>query len=423
MFNIANPQLVHDLSQKITQIALQINAVEIVTPTNVAEMKARWIESARKGIFINPNFIYSNSRLTKVMSFKQEFSTASSQLLAAISPNDMIDTAVYEIIKSRLDDTYFSIMLAESIYYKDDTQSGYYTARKYGRPNIEQVDTAQLMATNAMKLGDFKPRFDSETQKRLKALTFNAEGIRKVFERAIEFYGISGWEVIVSLDASAIDVRNKTANGKPCVVIPTDREVNGLKLIELIGHEIECHLRDSENAAQLFARLLGKDSPLAPIVPLLAKPDNELFYEGHAKMSDVAINGNKAVPAPFYTIAQNCALNGMSFCEIADHIYELRIEQGTKDETAIKGAWLATYRALRGCTDTNNPHAYTFGKDYAYLAGFRFVQTMTQSKWLDYASLTISDIDKLRAVGVEPGQPKYPYRDAASFIVSELLKD
>lgn len=422
MFSISNPERVRENAEIMGKLSTKGgNAVEISTPSNMLSEKEGWITVANRGIFRDPKFFYKKSWLREIASYKESFVKASDSLLHSIHPNTPIDEAIYDLIKDRVDDTCASFDFAAAIADGDDYRAAACTCRKYGRPNHEQLTTASLLARRIYSLGDYEPFFGEQEASALQALKFDANGIKAQFERVLEYYGITGWNVIVDPNASAIDVRDKNSSGIPLVVIPVDRKVNGLKLVELIGHELECHLRDSENSRQLFIELLGADSPLIPLVPLLAKPDDEKLYEGHAKLSDVSILGNKSLPKPYYTIAQDLAVHGQSFAQVAYAIYELYLDNGASEMSAIRGAWLATYRTFRGCNDLANPQSYAFGKDYGYLAGFCIAKDLPNSDWLNFASLTLSDLGRLQSAGVTFSNPKYPYLDAVSYIANDLL--
>ena len=417
---IPKPEVVYAAAKTMADITLRLNTVEIVTPLNAHAEKDKWLNAARKGVFRNPTFTYDYAFLSNIAQLEPKLLSARHQLLDNLKPQDLIDEILLEIINDRIEDAHASIKLAQAILNRDDATSEYYTAKKFGRPNAVQIAEAERLTMFGHTLGVYEPLFDKDQRKALKDMRFDATQISEHFRRAIDYYGIEGWIIVIDEHATAIDVRNKTANGTPCIVIPSSREVNGLKLLELIGHEIECHLRDSENAAQLFRDLIGSDSPLMPLVPLLAKPDDEMMYEGHAKLSDVRFSGSSALPKPFYTIAQYRAVQRNSFAEVANHIYELQLNLDQSESAAVKGAWLATYRALRGVTDTKNPHGYTFGKDYGYLAGFSIARDLQRRNWLDYASLRLIDLQRLSACA-ELDHPKYPYKDAVQYVASRLM--
>ena len=192
-------------------------------------------------------------------------------------------------------------------------------------------------------------------------------------------------------------------------------------MLELIGHEIECHLRGSENCRALIESIIGTDSPLAPLIPIIAKSDNELFYEGVAKNSDVDINGSAALPLPYATIACNQARRSgerASFRDIAEVIYCYRLRNGATDKAAKNGAWATTYRIMRGCTNTSIG-GYCFPKDYVYLGGYRIAQDVEYA-YCDFASMTISEIAEIAKH--HELTPKFPHLNAVKTIKAELLK-
>ena len=424
MFRISKPSFTKEAAQFIAKWATELNPVEIPTPTNVLQEKEAWITAANHGIINNPTFHYRKSYLDQIAKILPDFDRVSADLLDSITPRSSIDTATYEILQDRIKDTRSTIGLAIAIADGNDHAAAEYTRRKYGRPSYDQSATAQLLAAAGLDYHpyNYKSRFDASETEALSALSFDANGIAKVFRMVLDYYGIKGWRIVIDANATSIDVRDKNSSGQPQIVIPVDRKVSGLKLVELTGHELGCHLRNSENSRQLFTQILGADSPLSPLIPLLAKPDDEKLYEGYAKMSDVMIAGEEALPKPYYTIAIEHAMHGESFASVANYIYELYLAAGAEDSAAVKGAWLATYRTFRGVTDTTNPHCYAFGKDYGYLAGFNIVRELgSKHRWLDYASLTLIDIGRLRAAGVNFGNPKYPNLDVAGFVANSLL--
>ena len=154
----------------------------------------------------------------------------------------------------------------------------------------------------------------------------------------------------------------------------------------------------------MFAEYLN-GTPLEPLIPLLAKSDDELFYEGHAKLSDVTIKGESALPHPYYVIAIDAALRGYSFADIGELIYNLRREAGQSHEAAMSGAWTATYRTMRGAVDALGGYAYT--KDYAYWTGYEVACKVAQQApyLLDYATLTLDELRLLEKAGVDLTHP------------------
>ena len=431
MFSISNPSLVHEAASTIAYIACRLNPIEIVTPKNLNKEKGSWILKAKEGRFCNPTFIYDTDLLSHIVGLKNQLMQTNEQLMQNIKPQSPIDSAVHEIIKSRIRDTITSINMALGILTENDYETTINATAKYGQLNRDQKSRANIISTcGRYVFGDFTSCFPEEQIARLKEITFDANAIHKQFQNALDYYIIEGWKIEIDASASSIDIRNKTADGAPRIVIPAHQEVDGLKLIELIGHEIECHLRDSENAAQLFRDLLENDSPLAPLIPVLAKSDNEVLYEGHAKLSDVTIAGAESLPRPFYTIAQIDAAEGYSFSHVAHHIYELQLDFFGKENVNIKGedaedvainsAWAATCSVFRGCTNTKSHCPYVFGKDYAYLAGFDIACKTKHPEWLNFASLSLTDLRRLHDAGARLNEPKYSAKNVAIMIANQL---
>ena len=405
--------MAHEAAQTVANTAMTLNPVELVTPVNVDDEKELWIAAAKDGEFLNPQFKYNREKLTQAVAHGNQLRAAAEILFYTCRPHTDIDHAILEILHHRVDDALCTANMAASILLGSNA-GGSYAQHIYGKPDKLQVmDCLQAVQRIDELVGELPVKFTPDQRAKLKEHEYSASEIQQDFLHVVNLYGFKSWSVVVSDQATAIDVRNKTSCGRPQVVIPTARKVDGLKLAELIGHELECHLRDSANAEALFAEYLGP-TPLAPLVSLLAKSDNELLYEGHAKLSDVAINGGAALPKPFYTIAIDAALRGYSFAEIGEYIFELRYERGEDQTSAIKGAWTAAYRAMRGSFDTLGGYAFT--KDYAYWTGYQLASEVQQfaPHYLDYASLTYEEIKLLDDAGFDLKHPRYPAMDLAT---------
>lgn len=401
-----------EAAQTVANTAMTLNPVELVTPVNVDDEKELWIAAANEGEFINPQFKYDREKLTQAVIHGIQLRTASNILFNCCSPITDIDHAIKKILHHRVDDALCTANMAASILLGSNA-GGSYAQRIYGTPDKLLVAECLQAAQRTEPAEELPTKYTSDQRAKLKECKYDASGIQQEFLRVVNLHAFKNWSVIISDQATAIDVRNKTSYGHPQVVIPITRKVDGLKLAELIGHELECHLRDSANAEALFAEHLSH-APLAPLIPLLVKSDDELFYEGHAKLSDVAINGNASLPKPYYTLVIDAALRNQSFAEIGEYIYRLRIENGEEKTSAIKGAWTATYRAMRGSFDTLGGYAFT--KDYAYWTGYQLASEVQQfaPHYLDYASLTYEEIKLLDDAGFDLKHPRYPAMDLAA---------
>lgn len=405
--------------QRLAEIISTLNPVELVTPTNVEEEKERWIKiAAKNGFFTNPYFSYDRNRLKAVADLNRELTSAISKLESSLTPETPAEKAIVNILYSRINSAITCTELAASILLKDDKTTNELNLKLYGYPsNIQALKAYQLVAKE-VEPEAIKSRFSKKDQKKLASLRFAAAEIGYWFTEVVHEYGFDDWLVEVSDQYTSIDVRDKNSTGKPTVGIPANKIVNGLKLLELVGHELECHLRGSANCKALVEQILGADSPLAPLFGIIAKSDNELFYEGVAKISDVRVNGSSALPLPYATIACDQARRGANFASIAEIIRSMRSDMGQDSDAALSGAWTTTYRIMRGST---NPAVggYSFTKDYIYMRGYEIAKQINP-EWYNYASMTVEEIASI-AETTNLSNPAHPYLDAVDWLKSELL--
>ena len=186
-----------------------------------------------------------------------------------------------------------------------------------------------------------------------------------------------------------------------------------MKLAELIGHEIECHWRSSVNA-----ELIGA-----------LKCDDELIYEGLAALKDKTFNrdynGTFNLNSAYYIIAINEATRGTCFADIAKTIYNY-LPDSTKNKEAK--AWLYTYRAMRGITDTENPSGYAFTKDRAYFEGWLYAKMLEihgKTSYLSFSTLNQKSFERLmEIVDIEDIEASaFMDRDVQSRSIEKLLKN
>ena len=346
-----------ELRREVENLTSAINPIEIVTPLNPQQVKAQWIEDAKSGHFTNPVFHYNESFLKKAMQSEYGLKV----LLEKLDNNNAGCSAedfYLEYLKDIVCGTLLTVEMAKAMQNQDDYNLAQVVLKKYGEANSNLVQHAEYLAQNGFtKKTEVEP---NDSLKKLQVVTFDAASIAEFFTWAMEQYGefskdVSVWPVEILDNCSAIDVRDKSSYNYPLIAIPRTREVNGTKLVELIGHEIECHWRNSQNANLLS----------------LPKLDDETIYEGVAKLKDYRFNeryGEKvSMPIPYYVLAQQYARAGGSFAETASYLTE---NYGLVPEKS----WIYTYRTFRGASDMSNSAHYAFTKDRSYLEGFLYVQ-------------------------------------------------
>ncbi|MDO4220186.1 MAG: DUF1704 domain-containing protein [Candidatus Saccharibacteria bacterium] len=408
----------HDLARYIAQTVMTMNPVAMCVPTNVSDIEKEWKLCAKAGHFYSPKFTYNEAELRRISLMGYKVSNYWSELSLNCTPQNQIDSAILGVLESRVCDAILTAEIAASILAKDDARTKEAIIGIYGEPSASLIALCyDRIQRPGAYLNGATSRFDAETLANLQAMKLNAADIRKRFLEVFNFYGFKSWECIIDQQVtSAIDARDKTPSGKSQLVIPARKTVDGRALCSLIGHEIESHVRGSENSRALFGRLLA-NSPLEPLVNLLAKADNESFYEGVAKMSDVNVNGDNSLPHPYYVIAIDRALHGDSFAEVAQLIYLLKHTGNTTVQEAVDSSWNITRRVFRGCTDMEKG-GYAHTKDFGYIDGYYRAQN-TPTSYRDYSSMTIMDLRLLEDAGVDLTHPAYPHQDAIQLIVGK----
>lgn len=412
--NISKAKLINQVANFIGTI----NPVELVTATNVSSVKSTWINNAINGDYGNPQLEYNRELLEKTVSYAEPLRRL--RKIIANEPSSLIN----DLVIGRLDEALRSTELAAAILIHNDAEAKRHATAIYGMPTSEQVYQAYRLVREEADdplppTVHHRAKINKTEREALEAKKFYANDIKYWFERVLDLYNIEGWRVEINPIYTAIDVRDKNSSGMPVVGIPFDSEKNGLQLICLVGHEIECHLRGSENCRQLLLELLGEDSPYLPLIPALAKSDNEYLYEGVAKVSDVRLGGDSQMPKPFATIACDLAERGYGFDTITSTLYNFihNANPNRKKEDVLKTTWGTTYRILRGSSNTARGD-YLFSKDYSYFCGFSEAEELS-SIYHDFSSMKIEEIAKIaKTMNLVP---RYKKLDAALWLKAQLL--
>ena len=402
-----------------------INPVELVTTANAANEKKIWLNNAAEAIFANPSYEYKNDLLTQVATQRPAFETFRHTVETEMLPQNESDEIVKAILIARLDETIASTRLAAAILANDTIAAQEAVENIYGHPGKKQVENAKkrysYLSSKESKDAPELGLFTAEERKALQAIKLDASMIERFFVKALDAYGIDSWKVEVSDKYTAIDVRDKNADGISVVGIPADRVVDGLKLIELTRHEIEYHLRGSENCRNLISEMLDEDSPLRPFIPILAKSDNEWLYEGVAKYNDAIIGGDHGIPTPYATLACNMALNSYTFNQITVALFRLMKNESMPlpNNELLEELYKTVYRVIRGTTNTRKG-GFCFTKDYIYLDGYMAVKDGLDARYYDFASMKLCE---LQSIGrYSRLTPKYPLNPSVILnIKAELL--
>lgn len=412
------------------KIAQTMNIVEMVTPVNAGEEKQKWLELAAHGKWTNPDFRYNRELLGSIAKLRDSVTEIEDhrmdKALATLSDEEP-GKILRELTWSRCSETYVTTAVAKMILEGRNLGAKDMMEKLFGTPKTSTVSAAHDFA-KALANGKGKVREDNDNLKqlrrRLKALEFDAEGIRENFVWMAQECEIAETRpVVIDAATTSIDVRDKSSKGA-VVSIPADRRVSGLKLVELTGHEILCHWADSERAIKALP-LIGGGA---------LKPADEVLYEGHATLTDAfthEILGDD-VPKqqmPFYVIAMDLAAQGFSFAELAREMYDIIRPTKLSDDAALKQTWMTCYRVFRGSTGQNSHIGkYAFTKDRAYFEGRLIAEKLHLDQMdgiLEFSTLSLKDVELLKTVADFPQETSAFVRTKAYLrkLVQKLLDD
>ena len=224
----------------------------------------------------------------------------------------------------------------------------------------------------------------SDLEKVLEKKKFNAEDIKKYFDLALDKGNLryNDLEVVIDERATAIDVRPSDPNyDHPVIVIPPDREVDGIKLIQLIAHEIGCHVVQNNYNHRLGLEGLsfGKDWETAQ-EGFAVRSESEIKK---VMFGDSVVDFKYDVDRAYFILAMEKIKKGAGIGEVYDYIFSLKEEEflakGDEEENEEKAS-KETKMILRRVTRGMYP--YYFPKDKAYFEG-EFVALEMEKEGID----------------------------------------
>lgn len=409
------------------EIATLINPVEMLTATNAASEKKKFLELTRNGRHVvNPHFEYNTELLKKIAHLFPAVETLGKRLskvldgLSKEEPGRILGA----ITHARYQEVGYFINLATNVLAGNDLCATTILDTVYGFPSNSTINLAYEYATKLAQHCGTRACHDEvkiANYKRLNAMKLGAEQIRDVFNWAMERSGIGEeWPVVIDSTATYIDVRDKSSQGK-CVVVPKDIMISGNKLVTLTIHEVECHAQDSVRATEALP-FLGSGH---------LKPACEIIYEGHAMLAEtytkqqigekVPLHGN-----PFAIITLDLARSGLSFSEISQRVFELIRPTEATDEKAWDETWRKCYRIMRG--STGKATHYCFSKDRAYFEGLILAKrwhSEGRDAMLQLGTLSLKDLELLERV-VEFGEETEHFKQIQSLadqLSNELIAE
>lgn len=406
--------------KSVAALSCQLNPVELVTPSNFSAVRSdfrdflatsHFLESADQ-VFddrFNPSFVYDEDKLTGAQKRATTVVELLDDILDSLIPEGYADKFVVKVLRDRCEEFRSLNLALQAMLCHNDSDSCHHFTNIYGLPPVGTLYSSRIFN----HFTEHAPLFlkdDATRRAELQSKQFDAQDIGWLFAKVLRLIGITGWNVEVSPRFTSIDVRDADSSGGSVIGIPESREVNGLKLLELVGHEINSHLRGSENTRSLFRQLLGNWSPLLPLVPLLAKSMNETVYEGVAKHSDVYVRGSAGFPSfiPSYIIdSVRHREYLLSFAHVLNVVYAEKLNEADlafrklspeRLNSLANSAWMTTYRLFRGSTQRGGT-GYVFPKDHSYFTGYLAVEHLPLAT--DFSTLTESEVHALNtAAGI-----------------------
>ena len=166
----------------------------------------------------------------------------------------------------------------------------------------------------------------SKLEKTLEKNKFNAQEIKKYFDLALTKTELkySGYKVVISDNVSNIKIGdNSPKYDHPVVLIPRNREVNGVVLLQLIAHEIGRHATTNfYHKKQGFVGEIGRGW--------------NIFNEGMAKKSEIEIKkimlGSLCADSEinfsiYYVLAIEKIKDGWNFAKVYRYIFKLNYKE------------------------------------------------------------------------------------------------
>ncbi len=373
------PKELKEYANKMAEIANTVEITKLVTPVNREKMRKLWLENMDSV----PEFEYDDDLLMRTSYVAKDLKELGHPPII----EGRIANAVREVLMNRYTDTMASAELAEGMLNYDAHMARHAIEKKYGALTEETIELAEKHAYDLLD-GKIKsdraekPELSDDEIQELKDTRFNAESIKEWLNWALKQYGFEEtWRAQVDETAPEVTVFNK----QHVVLIPSTLEVDGIHLLQMIGHEIECHVRDSMNGEALFGVVGGG----------ALKTEYNVLSEGHALISDLTFYNRylgeaRKCPAPWYVLAIDMAKNGEGFNRVARKLHELYLSRLEPEAQARRDAWKYTYAVYRGTQDTTpargHKNVFTFTKDKCYFEGYPLAKAMIKAglgHWLE----------------------------------------
>jgi len=336
------------IDHELSDIDGQIKLLSHLKPTNLKEENTKFLLNPK----YNPQFVY------KVLSFDPH------NLFSRLKRIEYPDTPIGQLWKKKADEITRKIRLLEARGTDEFMER---SIELYGAPD------ARLYG-EALKEVTFMPKEFPSAGK-----LHNTKEAQKVFEKAIEDYGLKGWRVKIKDDL----VSDAVAGKENTIFIRNGAVFSADRLAGTIAHELETHAFTAMNGALQPYKIFQRG-----LADYLTTEEGLAVYNQEQTESSATIK--KYWPASS-VIGIKEAMEG-SFVDIYMKIVELGF--------GAERAWRVALKAKRGLTDTSKAGAFT--KDFVYYKGYKmilkFVKEGGDLKDLYYGKTNIEDLDIVKKV-------------------------
>lgn len=402
-------------SQDLAKIWTDIDVEKLLKPTNSAELKECFV---KEGGFFNPEFKYDTEAIEKCRGDLNLIIQELSNILVNIRPLEVEEDEdeessrarfINHLLFARINEALCLEPFLEEVLNGTPEKAAGYLARIYSSPDREIVRFAKEVAANGWHevYEDIEQytAINAKKREQMRKHAYSAESAAQLFRTALlrllkeqimccYFNNNGGFEAKVG-DYNKVDTLFE--DGKSVIVIPEGCSIDGEELLALIGREVEGHFRTMAVTRTILSKMIGKGSPLASIVPILAKDLDESNYHGFARNSYVYVKGLSGLPEPFLTLAVDYARRKHSFAETAEYIYRCCLKFGLDKTEAREKTWDATEKAFLGQSNTRKLVGYAFLKAGDELEGFLKAGSMTENEFFYLENLA----------ALEPGELQY----------------
>ncbi len=445
------PGLLRDITTELPGITGTWNPVEIYTadPKALRDERQKFLTAFARGRAYQPHLTYAYAESFQLGDSRKRLENMLKEL-RAFEPSTRAEKLVKLMLHYKLKDDIATCGLVEGLQEKDDRKTA--AALQYKYPGVDPLvlgiaeqdwrrrATAEALKEKAKSKRLSEGALTRDERAYLENLMFDAPAIKEAFEWALERYGMlrreeggKGFTVIVDRRATAMDVRDKSAQG-PAVFIPEQSKESGETLLALMAHEIEGHARQSWNGENFF--IFG-GGPM--------KVDEETLYEGLAMRYEndfwERYYGTESIHRnlDYYVFGVKKAEEGGTFADVFADQLERRLQAAAMVhgvtaakvkasppdyDRALSSAWGVTYRVMRGHTDMGNPHHFAMSKDLAYFRGWLLDQQLHAFGHGHINEASICSIGQLRVLAefnIDESHLPAPYKDVTSQYLQLLL--